>query len=114
MMPYIWVSPVLAGVSVTEPYLGVWLVFRVTVAVIDHLHGFISYPHTGNNCSSLTCKNINIQCKKKQNASAQLRLIEKGTFCFQNACEIHFKNESPRPSVGTIERNAALHPKVSQ
>lgn len=56
MMSYMWVSPVLAGVSVTEPYLGVWLVFRMTVAVIDHLHGFISYPHTGNNSSSLTCK----------------------------------------------------------
>lgn len=65
VMSYIWVSPVLAGVSVTEPYLGVWLVLRMTVAVIDHLHGFISYPHTGNNCSSLTCENMNIHCKNK-------------------------------------------------
>lgn len=47
-------SPVLAGVSVAESYLGVWSGVRLAVAIVDHLHGFISYPHTGNNCPSLT------------------------------------------------------------
>lgn len=84
-MSYIGVSPVLAGVSVTEPYLGVWLVLRMAVAVIDHLHGFISYPHTGNNCSSLTCENMNIHCKNKMKtqiaswSADRLRLTGKRT-----------------------------------
>lgn len=77
VMSYIWVSPVLAGVSVTEPYLGVWLVLRMTVAVIDHLHGFISYPHTGNNCSSLTCENMNIHCKNKMKTQIASRSADR-------------------------------------
>lgn len=59
MMMMMCVSPVLAGVRVAESNLGVWSVLRLTVAIVDHLHGFISYPHAGHNCPPLTCTNTN-------------------------------------------------------
>ena len=49
------VSPVLAGMGVAESYLGVWSVLRLTVTIVDHLHGFIGYPHTRHHCPPLTC-----------------------------------------------------------